>query len=181
MVKCEQDFGLGRTAFERVVTGVKRAGGHKYGRRKGKGDDQKPTGTTRQTGKRQNPMDKGPSGLTTNKVHQCKFCEKVCTSESGLTNHITNYQVTNIKPHSHNCTKIQIAPTGDRYQLASPNSTQPLAVIQSLTKPNLQGLSCLQFKLQRKIAYSHSVSENRTLKQITIHITVQHQHKTSKT
>ena len=35
-------------------------------------------------------MDKGPSGLTTDKVHQCKFCEKVCTSESGLTNHINN-------------------------------------------------------------------------------------------
>ena len=54
------------------------------------GSDEKPTGTTRQTGKRQNPMDKGPTGLVSGTVHQCKFCEKVCTSESGLTNHINN-------------------------------------------------------------------------------------------
>ena len=33
-------------------------------------------------------MDKGPTGLVSGMVHQCKFCEKVCTSESGLTNHI---------------------------------------------------------------------------------------------
>ena len=51
------------------------------------GSDEKPTGTTRQTGKRQNPKDKG---LVSGTVHQCKFCEKVCTSESGLTNHINN-------------------------------------------------------------------------------------------
>ena len=54
------------------------------------GSDEKPTGMTRQTGKRQNPMDKGPTGLVSGTVHQCKFCEKVCTSESGLTNHINN-------------------------------------------------------------------------------------------
>ena len=52
--------------------------------------DSEPTGTTRQKGKRQNPMDKGPTGLVSGTVHQCKFCEKVCTSESGLTNHINN-------------------------------------------------------------------------------------------
>ena len=45
---------------------------------------------TRQRGKRQNPMDKGPTGLVSGMVHQCKFCEKVCTSEAGLTNHINN-------------------------------------------------------------------------------------------
>ena len=50
----------------------------------------KPTGTTRQKGKRQNPMDKGPTGLVSGMVHQCKFCEKVFTSESSLTNHINN-------------------------------------------------------------------------------------------
>ena len=35
-------------------------------------------------------MDKGPTGLVSGTVHQCKFCEKVCTSESSLTNHINN-------------------------------------------------------------------------------------------
>ena len=28
MLKCEEDFGLGRTAFERIVSGIRRAGGH---------------------------------------------------------------------------------------------------------------------------------------------------------
>ena len=92
MLKCEEDFGLRRTAFERIISGIKRAGGHKYKRLRAMGSDEKPTGTTRQKGKRQNPMDKGPTGLVSGTVHQCKFCEKVCTSESSLTNHINNIQ-----------------------------------------------------------------------------------------
>ena len=90
MLKCEEDFSLGRTAFERIVSGIKRAGGHEYGRLRTMGSDEKPTGTTRQKGKRQNPMDKGPTGLVSGTIHQCKFCEKACTSEFGLTNHINN-------------------------------------------------------------------------------------------
>ena len=90
MLTCEKDFGLGRTEFERIVTGVKRAGGHEYERMKKMVDDEKPTGMTRITGKRQNPMDKGPTGLVSGTVHQCKFCDKVCASESGLVNHINN-------------------------------------------------------------------------------------------
>ena len=58
MLKCEEDFGIGRTAFERIVSGIKRPGGHGYERLK-TSPDEKPTGTTRQTGKRKNPMDKG--------------------------------------------------------------------------------------------------------------------------
>ena len=90
MLKCEEDFSLGRTAFERIVSGIKRAGGHEYEKRRAMGSDERRTGTTRQTGKRQNPMDKEPTGLVSGTVHQCKFCEKVCTSESSLTNHINN-------------------------------------------------------------------------------------------
>ena len=90
MLKCEEDFGIGRTAFKRIISGIKRPGGHGYKRLKTTSPDEKPTGTTRQTGKRKNPMDKGPTGLVSGTVHQCKFCEKVCTSESGLTNHINN-------------------------------------------------------------------------------------------
>ena len=90
ILKCEEDFGLGRTAFERIVSGIKRAGGHQYGRLRTMGSDEKPTGTTRQKGKRQNPMDKGPTGLVSGTIIQCKFCEKACTLESGLTNHINN-------------------------------------------------------------------------------------------
>ena len=90
MLKCEEDFGLGRTAFERLVSGIKRAGGHEYKRLRAMGSDERPTGMTRQKGKRQNAMDKGPTGLVSGMVHQCKFCKNVCTSESGLTNHINN-------------------------------------------------------------------------------------------
>ena len=90
MFKCEEDFGIGRTAFERIVSGIKRPGGHGYERLRTTSPDEKPTGTTRQTGKRKNPINKGPIGLVSGTVHQCKFCEKVCTSESGLTNHINN-------------------------------------------------------------------------------------------
>ena len=90
MLKCEEDFGIGRTAFERIVSGIKRPGRHGYKRLRTMSPDEKPTGTTRQMGKRKNPMDKGPTGLVSGMIHQCKFCEKVCTSESGLTNHINN-------------------------------------------------------------------------------------------
>ena len=30
MLTCEKDFNLGRTEFERIVTGIKRAGGREY-------------------------------------------------------------------------------------------------------------------------------------------------------
>ena len=94
MLKCEEDFGIGRTAFERIISGIKRPGGHGYKRLKTTGPDEKPTGASRQMGKRKNPIDKGPtglvSGLVSGTVHQCKFCKKVCASESGLTNHINN-------------------------------------------------------------------------------------------
>ena len=34
MVACESDFNLGRTKFERVVSGKKRGGGHEYGKKR---------------------------------------------------------------------------------------------------------------------------------------------------
>ena len=79
MLKCEEDFGLGRTAFERIVSGIRRAGGHEYKRLRAMASNERPTSTTRQKGKMQNPMDKVPSGLVSGTVHQCTFCEKVCT------------------------------------------------------------------------------------------------------
>ena len=41
MLKCEEDFGLGRTAFERIVSGIKTAGGHKYKRLRAMGSDER--------------------------------------------------------------------------------------------------------------------------------------------
>ena len=37
MLKCEEDFGLGRTAFERIISGIRRAGGHEYERTQSNG------------------------------------------------------------------------------------------------------------------------------------------------
>ena len=88
-------------------------------------------------------------------------------------NPITNGKVSNVKPHSHNCIKFQITPTGDRYQLACPNSTHLLATIKSLTKINLQELESSKAKPQQKIAYSHPASETSL---ITVHFTDQTQY-----
>ena len=52
MLKCEEDFGLGRTAFESIVSGIRRAGGHEYQRLRAMGSDERPTGMTRRKGKR---------------------------------------------------------------------------------------------------------------------------------
>ena len=90
MLKYEEDFGRVRTDFERIISGIRRASGNEYERLRAMGFDERPAGMTRQKGKRQNPMDKGPTGLVSGTVQQCKFWEKVCTSESSLTNHINN-------------------------------------------------------------------------------------------
>ena len=42
MLKCEKNFDLGRTEFERIVSGIKRAGGQEYKRMRKMGDDEKP-------------------------------------------------------------------------------------------------------------------------------------------
>ena len=55
MLKCEEDFGIGRTAFKRIISGIKRPGGHGYERLKTTGPDEKPTGTTRQDGEEEKP------------------------------------------------------------------------------------------------------------------------------
>ena len=73
MLKCEEDFSLGRTAFKRIVSDIKTAGGYKYKRLRVMGSDERPTGMTRQKGNKQNPMDKGQTGLVSGMVHQCKF------------------------------------------------------------------------------------------------------------
>ena len=90
MAQCKKDFNLGRLEFDRVITGVRRAGGHEYQRRRKMGDDEKPTGTVQQKEKRQNPVDKGATGLVTSLVYPCKYCDKVCATESGLVKHINN-------------------------------------------------------------------------------------------
>ena len=55
MLKCEEDFGLGRSAFERIISGIKRAGGHEYKRLRTMGSNEQPTSMTRQKGKRAEP------------------------------------------------------------------------------------------------------------------------------
>ena len=88
MAQCRKDFNLGRLEFERLITGVKRAGGHEYQRRRKMGDDEKPVSMVLPKGKKQNPVDKGATGLVP--VYPCKYCDKVCATESRLINHINN-------------------------------------------------------------------------------------------
>ena len=42
MLKCEEDFSLGRTAFKRIILGIRRAGGHEYERLRAMGSDERP-------------------------------------------------------------------------------------------------------------------------------------------
>ena len=85
LVACEKDFNLGRTKFERVVSGKKQAGGYEYGKRKICPNEQ-PTGANKPKRKRENPVDR----------HQvktgvgCKYCDKVCFNQETLSIHINN-------------------------------------------------------------------------------------------
>ena len=86
MVACENDFNLGRTKFERVVSGKKRGGGHKYGKKRKLRPDEQPTGAMKPRKKRENPVDKGQvkTGIG------CKYCDNVCLNEETLSIHINN-------------------------------------------------------------------------------------------
>ena len=79
LVACENDFNLGRTKFERVVSGKKCGGGHEYGKkRKLRPDEPKK--------KRENPIDRGQV-----KTGVCrKYCDKVCLNEETLSIHVNN-------------------------------------------------------------------------------------------
>ena len=86
MVACENDFNLGRTKFERVISGKKRAGSHEYGKKRKISADELPTGAVKPKKKRENPVDKGQvkTGIA------CKYCDKVCLNEETLSIHINN-------------------------------------------------------------------------------------------
>ena len=59
LVACENDFKLGRTKFERVVSGKKRGGGHEYGKKRKLRPDEQPTGADKPKKKRENPVYRG--------------------------------------------------------------------------------------------------------------------------
>ena len=86
MVACESDFNLGRTKFERVVSGKKRGGGHEYGKKRKLHPDEQLTGAVKPKKKRENPVDKGQvkTGIA------CKYCDKVCLNEETLSIHVNN-------------------------------------------------------------------------------------------
>ena len=89
MATCEQDFIVSRTKFEQVVSGIKRAGGCEYARKKKFGPDKLLTGASKPKAKKHNPVDKGQEGLQL-KGTACKYCGKVCYSEETLSIHINN-------------------------------------------------------------------------------------------
>ena len=86
MVPCENDFNLGHTKFERVVSGKKRAGGHEYGKKRKICADELPTSAVKPKKKRENPVDIGQvkTGIA------CKYCDKVCLNEETLSIHVNN-------------------------------------------------------------------------------------------
>ena len=86
MVACENDFNLGHTKFERVVSSKKRAGSREYGKKRKLHADELLTGAVKPKKKRENPVDKGQvkTGIA------CKYCDKVCLNEETLSIHVNN-------------------------------------------------------------------------------------------
>ena len=86
LVACERDFNLGRTKFERVVSGKKQAGGYEYGKKRKIRPDEQPTGADKPKRKRENPVDRSQvkTGIG------CKYCDKVCLNQETLLIHINN-------------------------------------------------------------------------------------------
>ena len=86
LVACERDFNLGRTKFERVVSGKKQAGGYEYGKKRKIRPDEQPTGADKPKKKRENPVDRGQVKTGVG----CKYCDKVCLNQETLSIHINN-------------------------------------------------------------------------------------------
>ena len=86
LVACERDFNLGRTKFERVVSGKKQAGGYEYGKKRKIRPDEQPTGADKPKKKRENPVDRTQVKTGVG----CKYCNKVCLNEETLSIHINN-------------------------------------------------------------------------------------------
>ena len=86
MVACENDFNLGRTKFERVVSGKKQKGGYEYGKKRKLHPDEQPTGADKPKKKRENPVDRGQVKTGVG----CKYCDKVCLNEETLSIHVNN-------------------------------------------------------------------------------------------
>ena len=86
LVACENDFKLGRTKFERVVSGKKHGGGHEYGKKRKLRPDEQPTGANKCKKKRENPVDRGQVKTGVG----CKYCDKVCLNEDTLSIHVNN-------------------------------------------------------------------------------------------
>ena len=77
MAACKKELKLGHTKFERVVSGIKQAGGHEYGKKKKFGVDELPTGAVKPKKKKQNPVDKGQQGFLLDGAAY-KYCGKLC-------------------------------------------------------------------------------------------------------
>ena len=86
LVACERDFNLGRTKFERVVSGKKQAGGYEYGKKRKIRPDEQPTGADKPKKKRENPVDRSQVKTGVG----CKYCDKVCLNQETLSIHINN-------------------------------------------------------------------------------------------
>ena len=90
LTKCENEFGIGRSEFERVVTGKKRHGGHEYERQRLISTSELPSGSFKTKTKKANPVDRSTRGSSQVGPTVCKYCGKVCATPDSLSVHINN-------------------------------------------------------------------------------------------
>ena len=103
LVACEKDFNLGRTKFERVVSGKRQAGGYEYGKKRKiwmkkrkirPGVDEQPTGADKPKRKRENPVDKRHHVNTEHGALQgnCPFCDAAFDTLNELSIHCKEHR-----------------------------------------------------------------------------------------
>ena len=90
LTKCEKDFSIGRSEFERVVTGKKRIGGHEYERMRLLDETEFPPGSFKPRTNKANPVDKRTHGSGQVEPTVCKYCGKLCRTPDSLSVHINN-------------------------------------------------------------------------------------------
>ena len=84
MSACENDFNLGCTKFEQVISGKKQKGGYEYGKKRKLCPDEQQLDKPKK--KRENPVDRGQVKIGVG----CKYCDKVCLNKETLSIHVNN-------------------------------------------------------------------------------------------
>ena len=89
ITQCSRDYGLSYTMLKRVVSGKSQLGGKQYYKMKA-GCDKKPHSAIKSGSRRPNLVNQVTSQSSATPAFNCKYCDKVCHTEEGLSNHINN-------------------------------------------------------------------------------------------